>query len=126
MKKLILLVAVILGFAFTYLMKVDTAPEFKFESETHDFGKIAKNKPVSHQFKFTNIGDEPLIISTVDPNCDCITVKFTSGPIKKGATGTVDIIYNAAVAIPFSKPVTIKSNARTPIKMLYVKGEVVQ
>ncbi len=125
MKKLILTAVVILGFVFTWVTKFGITPEFKFEKETHDFGKISKGKPVTVEFKFTNVGDEPLIISAVEPNCTCIIVKFTSTPVKKGETGTIDVTYNAADAIPFSKAITVKSNARTPVKLLYIKGEVI-
>ncbi len=125
MKKLVLAAVVILLSAFTALTNIAAPPEFKFEKETHDFGKIPQGKPVSTQFKFTNMGDEPLIISAVEPNCTCIAVKFTTTPVIKGATGTIDLTYDALTASPFNKIATVKSNARTPIKYLYVRGEVV-
>jgi len=40
MKRIILICAVVLGFAFTAAAQTDSKPEFKFNEETHDFGKI--------------------------------------------------------------------------------------
>jgi hypothetical protein len=125
MKKLIILSAVLLAFVGMSSMVTVNPPEFKLEEETHDFGKIPQNKPVTYDFKFTNIGDEPLIISAAQPACGCTLSKFTSTPVKKGETGTITLTYNAAVVGSFSKVTQITSNAKTPLKSIYIKGEVV-
>ena len=125
MKKFITLFAVIIGFVAFTAMQTDNKPEFKFAEETHDFGKIPQGKPVSWEFKFTNTGEEPLIISNVESTCGCTVPKYTTTPVLKGQSGTITVTFNAASVQPsFSKAVTIKSNARTPNKLLYIKGEV--
>ncbi len=125
MKKIMILVAVIIGFTTMTALRTDNPPEFKFETESHDFGKIPQGKPVSYDFKFTNIGDEPLIITNVESTCGCTVPKYTTTPVKKGENGVITVTFNASAVQPFSKAVTIKSNAKTPVKMLYIKGEVV-
>lgn len=126
MKKIISLCAVIAGFIAFTAMQTQNKADFKFDKETHDFGKIPQGKPVSVDFIFTNTGDEPLIISNVESTCGCTVPKYTSAPVLKGAQGTITVTFNAAaVQAGFTKAVTIKSNARTPIKVLYIKGEVV-
>lgn len=125
MKKFITLFAVIIGFVAFTAMQTDNKPEFKFAEETHDFGKVPQGKPVSWEFKFTNTGEEPLIISNVESTCGCTVPKYTTTPVLKGQSGTITVTFNAASVQPsFSKAVTIKSNARTPNKLLYIKGEV--
>lgn len=126
MKKLLIAIAFIFG--VTLVTKAQTKPaEFKFEKETHDFGKVVLGKPVSFDFKFTNIGDEPLIITKAEPTCGCTVPKFTTVPIKKGETGVISITYNpSGMAMPFNKAITITSNAKTNIKVLYIKGENVE
>lgn len=127
MKKILLICSVIIGFvAFSAL--TDNKAEFKFDEETHDFGKVPQGKPVSFVFKFTNVGDEPLIITAVESTCGCTvpSVEPKQGtPIQKGENGSITLTYNAAVAAPFNKFVKITSNSKTPLKMLYIKGEVV-
>lgn len=121
-----ILLAVVLGFtSMTAMRTAADKAEFKFEKETHDFGKIPQGKPVSVDFKFTNVGDEPLIITKVESSCGCTVPKHTSTPVKKGETGVITVTYNAASVMAFNKAVTVKSNAKTPVKYLYIKGEVV-
>ena len=125
MKKLIILCSVVFLFASVTAFKVEEKAEFKFEKETHDFGKIPQGKPVSVEFKFTNTGNEPLIITNIESVCGCTVPKYTNTPVLKGQTGTISVTYNAAALAPVSKGLTIRSNAKTPIKVIYIKGEVV-
>ena len=128
MKKILILCAVILGFAFTASTAAaqdDTKAEFKFNEEKHDFGKIPQGTPVTTEFSFTNIGKEPLILTEVRPTCGCTIADYTKTPVAPGATGIIKITYNAAVAAPFNKTIVVTSNAKTPQKYLNIVGEVV-
>lgn len=125
MKKLILLFAVVIGFTAMTAMNVDTEPQFKFEKETYDFGKIKQGTPVTATLKFTNVGDKPLILSSVEPTCGCTVADFTKTPIKKGETGSITLTYSAAAIGLFTKDTTIRSNATEAVKKVYIKGEVV-
>lgn len=100
--------------------------EFKFQNESHDFGKIKQNSPVTHDFTFTNTGTEPIIISEVRPSCGCSVADYAKTPIKPGETGKIAIKFDAAAVGPFTKHFTIRSNTKTPIKTLVIKGEVTQ
>ncbi|RZK48453.1 MAG: DUF1573 domain-containing protein [Pedobacter sp.] len=126
MKKLLLVFAILLG--FTYMASAQTKlGEFKFETEAHNFGKIAIGKPVVHTFSFTNVGDEPIIISKVETTCGCTVPEFTSTPVKKGETGTIKVTLTpSGPALPFVKTITVTSNARTPNKVLIIKGVYVE
>lgn len=125
MKKLVLLFTLILGIGVA--AQAQSAPaEFKFDKESYDFGKIPVNKPVSVDFKFTNIGDEPIIITKVETTCGCTVPDYTKTPVKKGESGLIKVTYNpTGAALPFSKSITITSNAKTTTKVLYIKGETV-
>ena len=125
MKKLIILCGVVFLFVAVTAFQTDNKAEFKFEKETYDFGKIPQGKPVSVDFKFTNTGTEPLIITNVESVCGCTVPKYTKTPVLKGQTGTITVTYNAAEVAPFSKGLTIRSNALTPVKVIYIKGEVI-
>ena len=127
MKRILLICSVVIGFIAFSAMQ-DNKAEFKFVKETHDFGKVPQGKPVSFVFKYTNVGNEPLIITAVESTCGCTvpSVEPKQGtPVKKGESGSITLTYNAAVAAPFNKFVKISSISKTPLKMLYVKGEVV-
>jgi len=126
MKKLLSIFTLLLVFTAFNAFKSDGNAEFKFEKETYDFGKIPQGKPVTYEFKFTNVGTEPLIISKVESSCGCTVPKYTTTPVKPGESGSINVTFNAAQVAPFSKSVTIRSNAKTPLKSLYIKGEVVK
>lgn len=121
---LTLMVLVISFIGFTSMAVAQDKAEFKFEQETHDFGKIVQGTPVMYEFKFTNTGTEALIINKVESTCGCTVPEYTKTPIKPGAEGSIKVTYDAASAMPFSKMVTIRSNAKTPVKALYIKGVV--
>lgn len=99
---------------------------FKFEQETFDFGKIKKDVPVTHIFKFVNVGKEPIIIWNAKASCGCTEPKYVSTPVKEGASGEISVTFNAKAEGPFTKTVTISSNAQTMTKIIYIKGEVVE
>lgn len=124
MKKIGLFVALIVAFAGLTAMQSSNA-EFKFASETHDFGKITQGQPVTHEFEFTNVGTEPIIISDVRPSCGCSVADFTRTPVKPGETGKVTVKFDAAVKSPFTKNFVVRSNTKTPVKTLVIKGEVI-
>jgi hypothetical protein len=124
MKKIVFLFTLATLFVGLSAMKFQQEAEFKFDKETYDFGKIPQGKPVTVDFKFTNTGEAPIIITNVESTCGCTVPKFTSTPVKKGEAGVITVTYNAAAVMPFSKAITVKSNAKTPVKMLYIKGEV--
>ncbi len=125
MKKLMILCAVLIGFAFTASAQTDNKAEFKFNEEKHDFGKIPQGTPVTTVFEFTNVGKEPLILTEVRPTCGCTIADYTKTPVKSGEKGMIKITYNAAVAAPFNKTIVVTSNAKTPQKFLNIIGEVV-
>ena len=128
MKKILIVCAVILGFAFiasNASAQDNEKAEFKFNEEKHDFGKIPQGTPVTTVFEYTNIGKEPLILTEVRPTCGCTIADYTKTPVKSGEKGVIKITYNAAAVAPFSKTIIVTSNAKTPQKYLNIVGEVV-
>jgi hypothetical protein len=101
-------------------------PEFAWDMTTHDFGKIKLNNPVTHEFRFTNSGDGPLVISSVKASCGCTVTDYSKDPIAPGTEGYVKATYNAAKAGVFTKSVTVNANANESVVQLIIKGEVVE
>jgi hypothetical protein len=101
------------------------APAFSWSATTFDFGKIKFNNPVSHEFKFSNSGTTPLVISTVQASCGCTVTAYTKEPIPPGGEGFVKATYDAAKLGSFNKTVTVNANAGEGVVRLTIKGEVV-
>jgi hypothetical protein len=97
-----------------------------FVAEAHDFGKFKEaDGPVTHRFEFTNTGSIPLMIKQVAPSCGCTTPEWSREPILPGKVGYIAATYNPANRPgPFSKTITVITNASTPNKVLTIKGEV--
>ncbi len=106
------------------LPKVDGAG-MVFENETIDYGTIAHNADGNRQFVFTNNGNKPLIITNTQGSCGCTVPTTPKEPIAPGAKGIIGVKYATDRVGPFSKQVTVTSNAEgQPTKTLTIKGTV--
>ncbi len=108
--------------------KVD-APQFKFkDGDTFDFGEISSGPDAIHEFIFTNIGTQPLLIVDAKPSCSCTTPEWPKDSILPGKTGVIKVGYHTTKAGPFNKEVYIQSNAYIPTGerrfTIYIKGVV--
>jgi Protein of unknown function (DUF1573) len=100
------------------------APEITFESDVHDFGTIEFSGNGVYDFKFSNTGKSPLIISNARGSCGCTVPKWPKEPIKKGESAEINVSYDTKRPGPFTKTVTITSNAKTASKVITIKGVV--
>lgn len=101
------------------------APIAKYESTIIDMGEIPQNVPKTAEFKLTNNGKEPLIISTAKASCGCTNLKYSNEPILPGKSATVSATYNAAAMGAFHKTLTVTTNADPNPVVLSFKGTVV-
>ncbi len=99
--------------------------EIKFDKELHDFGTIPYSGNGSYEFRFKNTGKEPLIISDAQGSCGCTVPTYPKNtPIKPGETQVIKVTYDTKRPGNFTKTVTIHSNAKTPEKVITIKGVV--
>ena len=96
-----------------------------FEKELHDFGNVPEGTMATHEFKFKNTGNQPIVIAGVQASCGCTTPDWTKTPILPGKSGVVKAVYSSAGRPGlFNKTVTVTSNASTPSATLTIKGAV--
>ena len=96
-----------------------------FDSETIDYGTIAHNAEPNRKFEFTNNGNKPLIITNTQGSCGCTVPTTPKEPIAPGARGVIGVRYATDRVGPFTKTVTVSSNAEgMPSKVLTIKGTV--
>jgi hypothetical protein len=100
------------------------AQEFKFESETIDYGKIDKGANGERIFTFSNIGDQPIIIKNIQSSCGCTVPKKPEKPIMPGEKGEIKVSYDTNRVGGFSKSITIFSNTTEAAKVIRIKGIV--
>jgi hypothetical protein len=99
-------------------------PDIKFDKTTYDFGTIAYASNGTCEFTFKNTGVQPLIISDVHKTCGCTSVDWTKDPVKQGQSGIIKVTYDTKRVGPFTKTITVTSNAKTPTIPLIFKGTV--
>jgi uncharacterized repeat protein (TIGR01451 family) len=116
MKKYLFLVVILGLFASVYGQapaQKSNGPVITFEKSTHDFGEMYQGDKVEYTYKFTNTGNEPLLITSVNVQCGCTTPKgWPRDPVAPGAKGELTIAFNSAGKLGMqNKVVTLVSNA---------------
>lgn len=129
MKKAILSIGLIIMAVFVMnAQEAVTAaggPEVEFEKDVHDFGNLKQHGNATTEFKFTNTGTEPLIISNAKGSCGCTVPEWPREPIKPGESAAIKVKYDSKRVGPINKSVTITSNAtNTPTKVIRIKGKI--
>ena len=135
MKKLILLSLFISGIIVRSAAQEATplaatpnpnAAEIVFENDAHDYGTIKQGANGSYEFKFKNSGKEPLIISNAQGSCGCTVPAWPKEPILPGQGNVIKVTYDTKRVGPFTKTVTLTSNAKTPSKVITIKGVILE
>ncbi len=104
---------------------ISEAPILKFENDKFDFGQVNAGEKVSHDYKFTNTGKTPLIITNALASCGCTVPEYPKEPIAPGKDGLIKVVFNSAGKFgQQTKAITITSNAAPPTTTVYLSGEV--
>ncbi len=102
------------------------APEITFESTVHDYGTIAYQGDGNCEFKFTNTGKEPLILTNVRSSCGCTVPKWPREPILPGQSEIINVEYKTNRIGRINKTITVQSNAKTSAVVLRIQGQVMK
>lgn len=101
-------------------------PEIKFEEEVFAFGKITQGEVVSHDFKFTNIGNSSLIISGANGSCGCTVPKWPKEPIAPGKSGKINVVFSSeGKSGIMDKTVTLVTNCEPATRVIRITAEVI-
>jgi hypothetical protein len=98
----------------------------EIDNPVHRFGKVSQGERVSHTFKLTNTGEEPLKIAYAKGSCGCTVPKWPQTPIPPGETAEIDVEFNSAGRKGGqSKVVTVIANTDPKQTLLTIYAEVV-
>lgn len=100
-----------------------------FSEVEYDFGMVMDGEKVVHEYKFTNTGDEPLIISNAKGSCGCTVPDWPREPIAPGAESVIKVQFDSKNKGKVggglqSKRVTITANTDPVNSYLTIKGKV--
>lgn len=143
MKKIVLTIALFAGLsAFTFAQDghsaadghghdaapTQTAPaslaDIKMEKLVHDYGNVMQGGNGECEFKFTNNGKEPLVITNCMGSCGCTVPQCPKEPILPGKSSVIKVKYDTNRVGGIYKTVTVNSNAKSGNVVLTIKGNV--
>ncbi len=100
--------------------------EIKFEENLIDYGEIEYDSDGKRIFKFTNIGEAPLVFNRISSSCGCTVPKKPDQPIKPGESAEIEVEYDTKRIGVFIKAISVSSNAINSNVVLRIKGEVLE
>jgi len=100
----------------------------EFESMTVDYGTIDQHSEPLRLLKFTNTGDEPLVITNAKGSCGCTVPTWPKEPVMPGETSEIEIRYATNRLGKFTKTVKFTTNetAAAPQHKIKVTGNVLK
>ncbi len=102
-----------------------TTTAITFDESEFNFGKVAVGEKVQHIYRFTNTGDEPLVLSNAKGSCGCTVPSWPKDPIQPGGSGAIVVEFDTKGKMgPQVKQVTITANTDPVQTIVYIKGEV--
>ncbi|HLF64926.1 MAG TPA: DUF1573 domain-containing protein [Saprospiraceae bacterium] len=109
-------------------VEVPTGPltTLSFGETTFDFGDVDEGEMVTHIYKFTNTGKEPLVIKDAKGSCGCTVPKWPKTPIPPGEQGEIQVEFNSKGKTgKQTKRVTINANTDPAQTFLTISGNVI-
>jgi hypothetical protein len=103
-----------------------TGAHAQFATPVYDFGRAQAGELVKYSFIFTNVGDQALEVTAVQPSCGCTTAGDWTHRVEPGQTGTISVQFNSAnFNGPVFKTINVTSNDKQrPVNVLQLKGTV--
>ncbi len=115
MKWLLILIILPAGSFYSTAQNIKKTPgaAIMWEKASHDFGDVFQGDKVEHTFRFTNTGNQELVITNVEVTCGCTTPKgWPRDPIAPGESGELSVAFNSTGKIgKQNKVITITSNS---------------
>lgn len=101
----------------------------QFEEIVHDFGSVPAVSENKHVFRFTNTGNNPLVIKDAKASCGCTIPKKPEKPIPPGEEGELEVVFKPKpnqAGTTINKTVTITANIPGGSTIVKIKADVAQ
>ena len=88
-----------------------TTTTIEWAETKHDFGDIEQQDRVTHIFKFTNVGDAPLVILSAKGSCGCTVPHWPKVPVLPGESSEIEVMFDSTGKIGrISKRIAVVAN----------------
>jgi hypothetical protein len=93
-----------------------------FDKTTQHMGFVRQGDTLTFLYKFTNTGNQPLIVSDTKVECGCTEVDKPADPVLPGKQGVIKVTFHTNAAIDRQdRTVTVISNAQNSPAVLRFK-----
>ncbi len=100
--------------------------EVQWMDSLQNFGKVTDGEKVVISFHFKNVGNNPLIISSVTASCGCTVPEKPEEPIAPGKEGIITAEFNSSGRVgKADKFIDVVCNTSTQNYKLKFEGEVI-
>ena len=100
--------------------------KIEFTETNYDFGDIKQGDVVKHTFKFTNAGENDLVLKNVKPTCGCTALNWPREPIAPGESGEIEAQFNSrGKRGKQNKYFTIEYNGEPKMERVAFTGNVI-
>lgn len=106
----------------------DTNPPTKVQiiDTVYNFGQVKEGELVEYSYRFKNIGDKPLIVSSARASCGCTVPEKPEKPIAPGEMGVIKVKFDSKGRPgQAQKSITVLSNADPGFPPLILEGDVI-
>jgi hypothetical protein len=124
MKQVLSILAFVVVGSFYASAQTTNGAVMTFDVTTIDYGNIEKGGDPIRKFKFTNTGNEPLIVKNAKGSCGCTVPTYPKEPIMPGESNVIEVRYDTQRVGAFTKTVTLTTNEASDTHTLTIKGEV--
>jgi|GEM_PF-451364 hypothetical protein len=91
------------------------------------FNEVKEGSIVTHDFKFTNDGTVPLLITNARSTCGCTVPSYPETPVAPGDSGVISVAFDTKNKSGRQrKPVTITANTYPASTVIYMDGTVIK
>jgi hypothetical protein len=112
---------------FLFCYTSNAQPQIKFKDPKKNFGFVKKGEIVTLEFEFTNIGNQPAIISEAKAECSCTTVDYPKQPLPPGQSAKIIVKFDTKATYDRQdRIVEIFSNAKNSYQKIRFKGVVLK
>ena len=99
----------------------------KFENELYDFGEITQGEKVKFTYKFTNVGDAELVISSAKGSCGCTVPDWPRKPIAPGESAEIRVVFNSeGKSGKQHKKVSVVANTQPSTTVVALTGNIIK
>jgi len=112
--------------ALNSALGISQVAEFSIEEPVYKFPKTYEGVILQHEFKFTNTGDAPLIISDYTVSCSCTKAILPKEPILPGKSSVIKVTFDTnGKYYHQDRIIYIKTNAKKSEHKLRFKVNVI-